>query len=99
MSYGMHEGVRDARCRGNKIAVICKTTLVCIKMTAYYLLLWQIPYTVGSLQLHIPVRKKKEFMTNKKSLNCWILIFEGIIIQECKILHFEKKKIVTNNYF
>lgn len=23
------------------------------------MLLWQIPYTVGSLQLHIPVRKKK----------------------------------------
>lgn len=41
------------------------------------MLLWQIPYTVGSLQLHIPVRKKK-FMTNKKSLNSGILTFEEI---------------------
>ena len=35
-------------------------------MTAYYLLLWQIPYTVGSLQLHIPVRKKKRIHDQQK---------------------------------
>ena len=61
-------------------------------MTAYYLLLWQIPYTVGSLQLHIPVRKKKEFMTNKKSLNCWILIFEGIY-RSVKYYILKRKKL------
>ena len=61
-------------------------------MTAYYLLLWQIPYTVGSLQLHIPVRKKKEFMTNKKSLNSGILIFEEIY-RSVKYYILKRKKL------
>ena len=61
-------------------------------MTVYYLLLWQIPYTVGSLQLHIPVRKKKEFMTNKKSLNSGILIFEEIY-RSVKYYILKRKKL------
>lgn len=61
-------------------------------MTAYYLLLWQIPCTVGSLQLHIPVRKKKEFMTNKKSLNSGILIFEEIY-RSVKYYILKRKKL------
>ena len=63
--------------RGNKITIIVKKTLVCKRQ---YIICYYGKYLIllALFSCIFLSEKKKEFMTNKKSLNSGILIFEGI---------------------